>query len=138
MATIVKANVIENSAGIFLRQLLDTTGAAIGPSAIASMTLKAFHADGADLGQLVVPEGEDAETYTGTTLDPADVLYSTLQTGYRATQGGLEDGFNLRIDAHGSYWPEAGKYQIEVKVTPNVGDPFYLLWDLKALNIFSE
>lgn len=122
-ATINKARVIENSGAVLLARVVKDSGAAIVQADITSITAKVFSAD--DGTQISTP-----------TLTVAGCVYDTLQTDARWSADSI--GYNVAISLSGDNWPDAGNYRIEIKFTPASGNPFYVVWDVLALNIFSE
>lgn len=120
---IAKAVVIEDSAAVLLARVLKASGAPIVQADVSSISVKVF--DAGEASQV-------GSTYTPTV---SAVVYNTLQTDSRWSED--TTGYNLAIALAGSYWPTAGRYQAEVKITPVSGDAFYVVFALEALNIFS-
>ena len=131
-----KGQTIEDSATTLLARLLKPDGSAYGTADVTALVLRVF--DNAT-GTLVVPAGEDAETYDGTDLTVADVILDAPVGKDDDIRWTDADPYTVRLDLHGSHFPEGGKtYQVEVKVTQAAGDPAFLVWQIKTLNIFSE
>jgi hypothetical protein len=136
MTLIYKGETIEDSATTLLGRLPRTNGTAAVPADVAALRLKVYENKA---GTLIVPEGEDAETYDGTDLTVATVILDPPVPSTADVRWTEDDPYNVKIDLHGSHFPEGGKtYQVEVRVTPTVGDPSYLLWQVKTTNIWSE
>lgn len=124
---VTKGKIIENSAVILTSRLINAnTGSPIVPANVSSINLEVWDTTSAD----------GTEVGTAVDLDPADVILPSLNTGYLSDD---PTGYNLRIDLSGDNFPDGGKvYRVEVKVTPTTGDPWYRLWELTTLNVYSE
>jgi hypothetical protein len=135
--TLTKSKVIEDSAAIFTARFrkADDVGTPVVAADITSVRLRVYDTT-TPTGTLVVPDGEDPDTYDGTDIDPADVFIGTLNTGYLSDD---DTGFNFRCDLHGSHFPEGSKvYRVEFCIVPVDADPIYRLYEVKSLNVFSQ
>jgi hypothetical protein len=136
MPLVNKGRTIENSATTILARSVKPDGSPRLPADVTALTLRVYENK---TGTLVVPEGEDEETYEGTDLTVADVILDPVVTADDDVRWTDDEGYNVRLDLHGSHFPEGGKvYQVELKVTPATGDPGYLLWQITTENIWSE
>lgn len=120
---IIKGIIIENSAVTLLAQIVDAEGDFIQRADVAAIGCKVFD----DSGELVASP----------TINVADAIHDTLQTDRR---WGIDDtGYNLAAGLSGSNFPTGNTtYRVEIKITPVDGDAFYLVFDLRAVNIYSE
>lgn len=136
MATI-KATVIENSGFVLLGRLAGIDGQPLVQADIDAIEVRSYIHSGQQKGTLVIPTGAP-EPYTGTDLDPVDVLFDELQTDDpRWTED--EEGYNFLYVVDGSFVPEGDiTYQVEVKVTPVSGPSTIGLWQLKATNVYTQ
>lgn len=76
------------------------------------------------------------QTYT-TTPTVSTVIFDTIQEDARWTVDGI--GYNFAFTVPGSALPTGGTtYRVEILITPASGDPFFVLYDLQTISIFSE
>lgn len=123
-ATIQTSKVIENSGAVLMARIVNDLGVAVVQADISSLTCKVYN-------------NETGTLITSPTLSVGSTIYNTLQTPAAWTADST--GFNFAASLAGSCWPEGGVvYRVEVKVTPASGNPYYLVWDLQALDILSE
>lgn len=120
---VTKGKIIENSAVVLMARVIDIAGDPMQIADITSLVIKVFDSEGTQVSTA--------------TLTVADVISDTLVTGDPRWTAD-EIGYNFAHAMAGSNWPEAGKYFVELKVTPVTGFAFYVLWELQAVNIFSE
>jgi hypothetical protein len=123
-AVITKGKVIENSAVVLLARIAGADGSDVAQSDITSATLKVYDSKaGTQVGSTV-------------TLTVADVVFNTLQLDSRWPDE--TTGYNFAYELAGTFFPDDKLYQVEIKFVPVAGEPFYLVWQLTAVNIFSE
>jgi hypothetical protein len=126
---IVSGNVIENSAAVLLARIVDRAGELIEQAGITSMLLKVF--------DLSAKPPTLVNTPSGDALTVADVVFDTEQFDERWPDD--EDGFNFALELDGDLFPDGNRsYQVEIKVVPTAGSPYYLLAKVKAQDIYSE
>jgi hypothetical protein len=138
MKLTTSGRIIENSAVVLLARILGTDGQPITRAAVSSIVLKCF--DRAGDGTLIVP-ASGGGGYTGTDLpkDPA-ILVTPVTSATDPRWVDDVDGYNFSATLDGSYFPSGdSKYQVEVKIFPTVGNPFYgAIFILETLNVYSE
>lgn len=124
--TCTRSIIIENSACVILARVTKDTGANVVQADVSAVAVKVFDTE--------------TEAQVGATLTPAvsSCFYDTLQIDSRWPID--TTGYNFALSVNGSYFPDGGKvYQVEVRVTPTSGDPFYMEpWQLQTRNIYSE
>ena len=136
MPLVNKGQTNENSATSLLARLLKPDGLPVATADVTELLLKVYDNK---TGTLVVPEGQDPDTYDGTDLTVADVILDAPVGSADDIRWTEPDPYNVRLDLHGSHFPDGGvTYQVELKVTPAAGDPNYQLWQIKTNNIWSE
>jgi hypothetical protein len=122
---VTRGKVIENSPTTILARLVDAQGSLLTQANTSSISVKVFDRTSAE--------------QVGATITPviSDTIYNTLQTDSRWTRDAT--GYNFAMVIGPAYFPAAPTtYRVEAKITPTIGSPFYVLWDLAAENIFSE
>lgn len=122
MSVVIKSQVVENSPAVLLRRVAGSNGVNLTQSDVTSISVKVYNALDASLVATVTPTVSSS-------------VYNTLQTDSRWTEDAT--GYNVALSLAGTCWPEVGTYQVEALITPVSGNPFYLLWQLEAVNIFS-
>lgn len=115
--------VMQGSAAVLLARVLGPNGLPIVQADVSTIAVKVW-----DSG---------AATQVGATLNPApiDVVYNALQLDARWSADGT--GYNVALTLAGAYWPDTGRYQVEALFTPASGNPFYVIFDLQSLPVFS-
>ena len=111
---------------VLLARVLDADGALLTPTTCTAITYQVYDKNTGD------------QIGTTTTATVADVLFASLQTDSRWTRD--TTGYNLAIALPASALPAGGTtYRVEAKLTTNTGgDPFYLLWELQATDVYGH
>jgi hypothetical protein len=119
---VVKGRIIAESGAVLLARVQDSQGNNLTNATTSGIVVNVYNAETATLS---------------TTLpSQATTIYDTLQSSAIWTQDAI--GYNVSIAVPGSAWPTAATYRVEAIVTPVSGDSYFLLWELYAINVFSE
>jgi hypothetical protein len=122
--------IIENSAVTLLDRIKGHDGSYITKAGIDSITCKVI-----DLND---PTNADSSgSPISPTIDVDDSVFDTLQTDGRWVKD--TTGYNFAAELSGDNFPQGNRtYRVEIKFVPVTGYPFYVLYNLECVNIFSE
>lgn len=122
--------VFREGAAILLARIVDAADIPITQGSASAIEYSVFELNQFDPEDLTVVAGHD-----GVALDPADVLFDTLQTDAAWTVDAT--GYNFRHDLGGSGgepFPRAGAcYQVRYELTPVVGQKIVFRFKLRSL-----
>lgn len=131
MNLVTKAKTISASATVLLARIVGADGAPIVQADISSILMKVF--DTSTSPPTLVNTG-------GTSLVVADVISNTLQTDPTGLLWTDATGYNFSHELNGhTYTPgDSITYRVELKFTPTTGEPFYVLFELTTIPVYSE
>jgi len=121
----IDASVIEDADAIFMARIKAASGNNIQQSDLSEISVKVFDLD-----------DDDEETYSST-LVISDTDYDALQTDSKWEED--DTGYNFQHTMPKDAFPTGDHcYRIEYKFTPLSGNPFYALFNAKAVNLKSS
>jgi hypothetical protein len=131
---VIQGRAIGQSGVVLMARVVDQNAANIAVSSITSIAYRVRDIDGASSGNT-------------TTLTVADVVYDTLQTGngwdtdttgynFRAVIPASQFAWMPEVDGGGV--PKPRRYQIDVKFTPQIGEPFVVVFGLWVHPVWIE
>ena len=120
----------KNGSAILMARIVDSTGANVQQSALASIEYSIFELDPCRPDNLVVVAGHD-----GAELDVEDVVFNSLQTGGLWTVDAVGYNFRHEIDVSASEaFPKAGvQYQIRYELVPTSGQKTIVRFQLRVI-----
>lgn len=88
-----------------------------------------------EISYIVTNKDTDTEVETGTMII-GDVIYDTLQTNNPLWVIDTT-GYNFRYAMASTQIPDPGHYRIDIKITPVLGSPFFLVFDIEVMKTYA-
>lgn len=123
-ATIISADVYEDSGPILMARVVGTAGAAITQATCSTITYAVY-------------DVATAASVTSGSLTIANVVFDTLQTDAIWTKDST--GYNFKTQMTAAMVPTGGAtYRMEIKITPTSGQPIWLVYQVSALALYTS
>lgn len=124
----IVGTVWERSAWSVVGRLYNQDGDLITQSMVSSLTYRVYQMQGNSPREL---------TASAQTIVVADAIFDTLQTNSIVWP---EDaiGYNFKWDVPFATIKRAGKFRIEITITPAAGDPYPIVVELNAESLLSR
>ena len=123
---VISATVFERSGCTLLARVTGHDGAPIVRSALSAGQYEVWDVSARPASRVAGP----------TTLDLAATVFDRLQLDRRWSADAV--GYNLRLPLSPAALPADRVYRVEVKLTPVVGEPFRVLFELRAVKVYGD
>ena len=119
-----------NGSAVLMARIVDSTGANVQQSGIASVEYSVIELDPCRPDNLSMVAGHD-----GVSLDVEDVIFNALQTGGLWTVDEVGYNFRHEIDVSATEaFPKAGaQYQVRYELTPTAGQKTIVRFQLRVI-----
>ena len=129
-ASDIHGTAFKNGSALLMARIVDSDGQHVQQSGIESIEYSILELDPCQPDNLSVVSGHD-----GVSLDVADVIYDTLQTGGLWTVDQMGYNFRHEIDVSTTEaFPKAGaQYQVRYELVPTTGQKTIVRFQLRVI-----